>query len=108
LIQLEERIRAFFLDHVATCCTSRRQESDQRNTMRFVHRRETKRKRWFGVSLEHFAHEHVRGAKAHRSMHARLARNPSDDPRMKQLFFTHASQLRHLVLESHGIDCSRA
>jgi type IV pilus assembly protein PilZ len=41
-------------------------------------------------------------------MHARLARNASDDPSVKQLFFTDPSQLGQLVLESHAADCSHA
>lgn len=41
-------------------------------------------------------------------MHARLLGNAADDSGVKQLFFTHATQLGQLVLESHGVDCSRA
>lgn len=41
-------------------------------------------------------------------MHPGLLRDSPDDPYVKQLFFTQASQLRYLVLESHAVDCSRA
>jgi len=75
--------------------------------MRIISSGDAKCEGRFGFSAEHFAKELVGSREAHRAMHACLPCNAADDPGVKQLFFTHSTQLGQLVLESHAVDCSR-
>lgn len=75
--------------------------------MGFVLSGDAKRERRFGFAPEHFAQKSACAAEAHRLMHPGLLRDTTNDSGVKQRFFAYASELGQLVLELHGVDCSR-
>lgn len=108
LIKLEERVRTLRLNESPHLCSRRRRESDEGEAMRFVLSGDAKREGWFGFAPEHFAQKSSCAADAHRLMHPCLLCDTTNDSGVKQRFFAYASELGQLVLELHGVDCSRA